>query len=334
MEIIALIVLASLVWPGLLLGAAVMAVIAWLAQGRARALAFAAAVVLGFGALLGGVGRQADDRFARLRGELQAETVIEGITLPAGTQVTWKDLSHTRLDWANTPQPTTILGVSAQGVGREQGDQPRLDDPELDAKRERERDDWLVNLDRAQEIDGWPCASGQGERVRFDSKGALRSCALSRQVEWKGWTLPKDSRIRLLDPGRRLDLYLSRAEAVFAREIGQRLPAFVLLNEDGSLDSVEFNHDASFVVHGTRLQGTVWWCYDAATLGEGRARPPVTVESITFVGMNVGYERVVVRVSDGVVTRKPVTQRVAVRVSDGVVARKPVTKKSGPTCSQ
>ena len=282
------------VWPLLLLGAALMAAIAWATRGPVRALLLAAAVVAGLGALLGGQaaleGYRSDRLFAQLHTTLQAETVIEGFTLPAGTEVTWKDTSHTRLDRAYMHQPTTVLGFSARSVSRV-------------------GDDWLISSMQAQEIDGWPCAR-DGE-VRLDPKGALRSCWLSREVEWKGWTLPKETGIKLRGPGHGINFNLPHGGAVFAREIGRPLDIRrpVSLNEDGSLDSVELSGEP-FVARDTRLRGTVRWHYDAATLGEGRTRPPVAVEGDTHVGLVIGatgdgFGRVVVRLSDGVVTRVP-----------------------------
>ena len=283
-------------WPVFLLFSVIMAIGAWQARGLGRGLAFVGAAVLSIVPIGLGVSEliqawnaaQRRAVVARLHTITQTETVIDGITIPAGTQVTWTDASHTGLYAAFMRQPTTVFGFSTQYIHR---------DEELRRKHE-----WNIVLEQAKEISGWPCAVGD---VRISPEGALRWCKLSRQAEWKGWTLPEKTGIELHGQDGSLKLSLPPRVAVFAREIGQP-PSWwgnVSLNGDGSLDSVMLSGDKPFVACDTPLFDTVRWRYDVTTFGEGRARPPVAVTGRTSAPRG-GHPGVVVHLSDCAVARE------------------------------
>lgn len=281
-------------WPVLLAGAVAMVAAAWFVRGTVlRVLALAAACVLGLGGLAGGMlaadQRRVDARAAaynaRLNERLQAETMIDGVAFPSGTQVLWMEPSHLRLVEARMPRPTDVRGTMA-------------------VYARREFDGWHLETERPQEVDGWPCDKGA---VTLEPNGSLRTCVLSRQAEWNGWTLPARTSITPRHPGDLFSVTLPQDAVVFAREIGRTLPSTPAFNLDGSLHSVMYDNDTPTVVRGVALCCHLRWRYDPATLGMGRDRPPVAVEG-TAVSMREGkvsYDgRVVVRLADGTVTQE------------------------------
>lgn len=297
---------ASWIWPGLLLGAVAVAALAWLAKGLLRGVASIVAVILGFGALSGGMvavqlhrqavtmRAQGQAAAARRHATLETETAIDGVTFPAGANVTWTDASRRWLEKVEASQPMIVLGIPTRSVGRE-------------------RNGWSVEMETEQDVDGWPC----GRSVLVGLDGSLQNCRLVRQVDWKGWPLPQGAGIAPHDPSGEVGIALPRDSGlapVFAPEIGRDLPMgygrTASFNDDGSLASVDLRRDEPFVVRGVPLHGTVRWHYDVATLGEGRARQPVTVEGETRVaggstGTGIRYDRVVVQLQDSAVTREP-----------------------------
>ena len=147
---------------------------------------------------------------------------------------------------------------------------------------------WAVHLTRPQAVDGWTCLP---DLVELTLDGHLRRCALASAHDWNGWPLPP---LTLVTPGEgTLGIVVPPDAPVMAPEIGRPLPATggMTLNADGSLDSVYFDAEAPLLVCGRPLWSTVRWRYDAATLGQGRTRPPAAVTGASLSGNPVEIPR-------------------------------------------
>lgn len=279
-------------WPVFLLGAVAAAGAAVVLRGGRRFLAGLAAVLLGLGPIGAAVveaGRRAEDarfqaEYDRTHTVLTAETTLDGLALPPGTEVTWEDASRARLAFARMPRPADVLGVEAASVGR-QGE-----------------DGWMVHMTGPRVLDGWPC---DGFGVSLGRDGRLRSCLLSRPVEWNGWTLPARTGVTPRPAERKLGLFFAHDATVTYPGIEQPLPQEVSAHDDGSLDGADFLYEP-LVLRGVALERVVEWRYDPATHGMGRDRPPLAVAGTTLVPVESRRDpvRVVVRLPDGAVTRE------------------------------
>lgn len=284
-------------WPVFLLGAIAAAVAAFVLRGGKRLLAGFAAAFLALGPIGAAVvesGRRAEDarfqaEYTRTHTVLTAETTIDGIALPAGTEVTWEDASRARLAAASLPRPADVLGVEADYVGR------------------RGEDGWTVHMTGPRVLDGWPC---DGFSVSLGRDGRLHSCMLSRPVEWNGWTLPAQTGVTPRPAERKLGLFFAYDATVAYPGIERPLPRAqeVSVNDDGSLDAAYFLPEP-LVLRGVALKRVVEWRYDPATYGMGRDRPPVAVTTLVPVEGRQDPVRVVVRLPGGAVTREGARER-------------------------
>ncbi len=298
-----IVLLPAFLWRYTLAVAAALAIIAGVTRGRARFLAALGAILLALPGLAGAayeferkrdMVRIAEAR-ERRRTVLPADAVIEGLRLPAGTALTWRDETHRDLFAARPPGPIPLLGVVTTGV-------------------EAADTGWALETAAPHEVGGWPCDAGV---LTFARDGTLRDCFLSRAVPWRGWHLPVGTRTGLGGDGREYDpppgglaLDLPTGSSLPAPEIGRPLPGNAMLNADGSLASASFPRDPPLLVAGVPLWGEVRWRYDAATLGAGRARRAVAVDGTRVTprsgseGMGEG-ERVRVHLPGGAVERLP-----------------------------
>lgn len=282
----------AIFWPVTLVAAVGLGVLAAASRGRRRALAGLAAFLLALPGLAGAwyavenrrdeARRSAED--ARRQTVLAADTVIEGLPLPARTTVTWREDEHRTFVRADFPRPTEILGVPATSVQRADGG-------------------WSVETTAAREIGGWSCWAGT---LTIALDGSLRSCSLDRPASWRGWTFPVHTHIHPEATGSIIAM-LGGMPGPEAPEIGRRLPDVVAFNPDGSLATGTFDRASPVLVAGVPLWGEVRWRYDPATLGEGRTRPAIAVEGTRSVppdaeGAVDGGQHVAVALPDGRVT--------------------------------
>lgn len=275
-------------WPLALAGAVGAAVAACFARDKARVfcLVLAGALTLPPATVaLDALARWASARrseaaYARLHTVLDRDTTSDGVTLPAGMRVRWRDAAHTRLDEAWAPRPVEVFGVPTRWVGRVSVG--RVNDGASDGE-------WMLKPDGPAAVQGWPCAA---DLVFLRPDGSLVSCTLAEATAWQGWILPAGTSVDP-DPLRgKLGLRFYAGSPV-AREIGRALPRRATLNADGSLDGAEFDDAAPLGVGDVAFTGEVRWRYDPATFGRGRDRPPVAVAGATARG------RVVVSLPDG-----------------------------------
>ena len=294
-----LILLGIEAWPVALVLALSTGVMAVLTRGawRVAALLVTGLLVLDLAAAgLFWVQRSSSDAKAQafeasIHSTLDTVRVIDGVLLPAQTEVTWTDPSHAHLRQASPPQPTNILGVKADWMERE-----------ADGR-------WTVQLTSPQAIDGWTC---QTTGVKLGRDGHLRGCSLSAGRNWNGWPIPAGTLLNLDSPGKTIGMVFPANRPVMAHEIGRPLPATgsMSMNADGSLNRVYFENNAPLVVRGIPLWNTVTWDYAASTFGQGRDRPPIAYNGaipteLTYDGRTIlpGTE-VTIRLSDGALTVK------------------------------
>jgi hypothetical protein len=261
-----LVVLGVELWPvALILGIGALAAAAF-TRGTWRIAASCAAALLVLdvaAAGLIGVVRMRDDANARafdrsLRSTLDTAQVIDGVNLPAASVVTWTDPTHAHVEYASLPQPTDLLGVTADWLHR-------TDDG-----------GWTVRLSAPQAIDGWTC---QPEFVDLGQDGHLRGCTLAAGREWNRWPIPPATLVKLDGPDKAVGMVLPKDAPMMADEIDRPLPATGLMsmNADGSLRAAYFEADAPLVVCGISLWNSVGWEYAAPTFGRGRDRPVMAV---------------------------------------------------------
>ncbi len=220
---------------------------------------------------------------AKIHQVLERDQVIEGLALPAGTALQWRDVDHRQLRMASPPDPVVLFGLHVSWI-------QRTDDGE----------GWDLMLPGPELVEGWRCA---GLGVQVSRTGQLRSCRLAAGRRWRGWPIPDGSLLDLTTADK-VGLALPDGASMAALEIGHAITATgaFSFNADGSLDRFSFPDDDPLVVAGRRLGNTVQWSYDPATLGQGRRRRPVTVRGTLAAADGSGGEDVIIRLSDGRVT--------------------------------
>lgn len=196
---------------------------------------------------------------------LAAPRRVDGLALPAGTAITWRDPAQSQVMEAVLPQPMTLLGLT------------------IDRLQRSVDEGWAVHLAGPQSVDGWTC---QPDLVELAADGALRRCVVASAREWNGWTIPAATLVAPDPTARTVGFVFPTDMPVMAQEIGRNLPATggMSMNADGSLNSVYFDAEAPLVVCGASLWNTVTWTYDTASFGQGRARRPEKVTGAAPAG--------------------------------------------------
>lgn len=203
-------------------------------------------------------------KHARTHTVLDRPLVIDGVLFPAETEIAWEDASHTRMVGARRAVPAEILGVRTSYLRRDS------------------EGGWIISMDGARELDGWPCGEGQ---IQLYAAGRLQDCELSRTTSWRGWTLPVGTSVNPLPSINALRLtllFVSPSDMPLESPLVGKLSWGTILNDDGSPSATGYDREAPLRVAGQELSGDVRWEYDPATLGMGRERPPVTVSGFVY----------------------------------------------------
>ncbi len=293
----AIVFLGMMFWPvTLALGLTFLAA-ALLTRGLVRVCAGVLAIVLAadlvFAARIA-IDHAVEDRKAyafeaRINQTLEHPLVVDGLALPAGTEVQWSNESRRHLRSANLPSPTPLLGLQLSFVSASDDGQG-----------------WDVQMPSPPKIDGWTCDT-KG-LVQVSAQGRLRSCTLATARGWQGWTLPAGSLLELTAPDGEVGLALPMGASLPAPEIGHAIPATgqFRFNADGSLHDVYFDGKDPLVVRGVPLWNEVTWTYDPVTIGQGRRRRPTAVSgavSETTPNRPKGLTGLVsIRTTDGQIT--------------------------------
>src|SRR5947209_6364641 len=143
--------IAVLYWPVLLVAAVVLTGLGILVHGWRRAALFALATIVVLpcvGLLVVEVVSAAQSAaarraFARTHEILTAPLQTQGLSLPAGTAVTWADERHEAIVSLELPGPARLLGTTLTG------------------KLEHVfRQWWSGTVAADSSVDGWPCRAG------------------------------------------------------------------------------------------------------------------------------------------------------------------------------
>lgn len=275
-------------WPFVVAAGLGLAVLAALTRGWVRITALVlllpCTAIACIAAVWGVHGRMQDRETAefeaRIHETLEQDRVVNGLALPAGTEIQWADVDRSQLRYASPPEPIRLFGLRVSWLGR------------ADAGS-----GWDLQFPEPEAVEGWTC-----ERigVRVSDAGRLRSCNLAAGRIWRGWPLPAGSRLDLATPGE-IGLALPMGASLPAPEIGHPLTATggFSLNADGSLNRFYFEDDDPLRVAGMRLWNTVQWTYDPATAGQGRRRRALTVRGSLVSPDGGSAGTVVIRLSDG-----------------------------------
>lgn len=169
----------EMLWPYLLAIAGGAILLARRRNGRRRAawLIFAGFLIadcLVFRVLTGAENRAGEAHAARLRATLSQPAVINGLALPAGTAIVWRDDQMTELRSLTLPSPTPLLGVVLTG--------------ELNLSQKP----WTGTLAADMDISGWRCRAGF---VSFWAANKLFECTLAAARRYHGQTIPAGARI-------------------------------------------------------------------------------------------------------------------------------------------
>ena len=274
-------------WPVTLAAALVSAAVAVMTRGIPRVIA--ALISVAFGGVLViavalGLSRLREAGRMRAYDKAVHETlgsarVVDGLALPAGTDLEWTGVDRVHLRMAGLPRPTCLLGLDVEWIARS-GDGTG----------------WDVQTPKPTVVEGWTCNE---VGVHLSPRGRLRGCRLAGGRLWQGWPIPGDTPLDLSKAG---EVGIALIEsAIPAPEIGRSVPATggMSFNADGSLDQVHFNEDDPLVVRGVRLWNSVTWVYSPASLGRGRRRRPLAVRGATLPPESREVE---VRAADGRVT--------------------------------
>ena len=275
-------------WPYVLAAGLGLAVLAALTRGWLRAIAIILllpcaailCVVIAWDVHARMQSRETDAFEARIHETLEQDRVVNGIALPAGTDIQWADVDRRELRYASPPDPIPLFGLRVTWLGRADSGSG-----------------WDLQLPEPEQIDGWTC---DRIGVRVSETGVLQSCTLAAGRMWHGWPIPTGSLLDLTTSGT-VGLALTGNASMPAPEIGHTLTATggFSLNADGSLARYYFEDADPLLVAGQRLCNTVEWSYDPATLGRGRRRPALTVRGNQILPNGDFGGNVVIRLSDG-----------------------------------
>lgn len=152
-------------------------------SGRRRGawLIFAGLLIadcLVFRVLTGAGNRASEAHAAQMRETLSQPAVIDGLALPAGTAIVWRNDEMTGLQSLTLPGPTPLLGVVLTG--------------ELDLFQTP----WTGTLAADADISGWRCRAGL---ITFWASDKLYQCTLAAARRYRGRTVPAGARVAI-DP--------------------------------------------------------------------------------------------------------------------------------------
>ena len=217
-----------LYWPVLLVAALGLAALGAIVRGWSRVALFGLATVALLPCILllvmdlvAGIDSVSARRaWARTHETLTTHLQIQGLSLPAGTAVTWVDERHKGVASVELPGPTPLLGATLIG---------KLED--LSSRW------WSGTLATDTILDTWPCRAGD---VWLSHEGRLMRCTLAADHEYQGLAVPAASEIALATTGRLTDLRLPDDRTMALPSIGATLPAggSLFLRSDGVIERV------------------------------------------------------------------------------------------------
>jgi hypothetical protein len=205
---------------------------------------------------------------------LTAPRQIEGLDLPAGTAIYWKDDALTDLSTADLPGPTRILGVMLSGhIGHDYDSW------------------WDVTLAEDAVIGGWPCSAGDIELARREP--LLWRCDLSKETPVRAprqagqpaaspLLFPAGTKVSQ-SPGSDIgfELFLPKGKSMKLNEVGVVIPSGidVHLFPNGAIRQLYAGGESLFSIRGIPFVTDIRWIYpeDLPEDSQGSTMAPIAV---------------------------------------------------------
>jgi hypothetical protein len=260
----------ALYWPVSLGIAAVFAGLGAMTHGNIRIALF----VLSFVALLpvlsipvaglvDALERQANRAaWARTHETLTAQRQISGLTIPAGTEVTWTDDARSAVAALALARPAKLLGVTLAGT--------------LENVYARW---WSGTLAGPTEIDDWPCAAGD---VWLSHDAHLMRCVLAADHTYRGLAIPAGTEITIAASHRVGYLQLANDRTMALPPIAAILPAggSLFFGRDGTVERAYAPTGTTIRVAAVELHYDILWIYQQAPAEmapDADLQPPASV---------------------------------------------------------
>jgi len=260
----------ALYWPVSLGIAVVFASFGAMTRGSIRISLF----VLSFVALLpvlsipvaglvGAIEHQANrTASARTHETLTAERQISGLTIPMGTEVTWKDSAHSAVAALVLTRPAKLLGVTLTGP---------LEDVYAGW--------WSGTLAGPTEIDDWPCAAGE---VWLSHDAHLMRCVLAADHADRGLAIPAGTEVAIAASHHVGQLQLANDRTMALPPIAAMLPAggSLFFDRDGRVERAYAPTGTTIRVAALELHHDLLWAYQQALAKmapDADLQPPASV---------------------------------------------------------
>lgn len=201
--------------------------------------------------------------FARTHDTLTAPLQIQGLSLPAGTVVTWSDERHQAISSVDLPGPTPILGATLTGA--------------LENAWNRW---WSGTLAAEATLDGWPCGAGD---VWLSPAGRPMRCTLAGDHQYQGLAIPAGSEVALTDTGQLQDLRLATDRTMALPSIAATLPAggSLFLMPDGGIERAYVPEPEMLRVGDIALRFEIRWLYsDTANSAAAALRGDLAADTV------------------------------------------------------
>jgi hypothetical protein len=200
--------------------------------------------------------------WARTHETLTAEQQISGLTIPAGTEVTWKDDAHRAIAALALDHPAKLLGVTLTGT---------LEN--VDARR------WSGTLAGPTEIDAWPCAAGE---VWLSHDAHLMRCVLAADHTYRGLAIPAGTDITIAASHHVGQLQLANDRTMALPPIAAMLPAggSLFFGRDGAVERAYAPTGTTIRVAAVELHHDILWIYrqaPAEMVPDADLQPPASL---------------------------------------------------------
>ncbi|HEY6254900.1 MAG TPA: hypothetical protein VIY51_03815 [Xanthobacteraceae bacterium] len=173
---------------------------------------------------------------ARLQRTLDRDETVDGLPLPAGSTIGFRDEAHSIVVSIDLPRATDIRGLRVVGT------LTWYDFSQL----------WSGSLAEDQRLDGWPCRAGA---VEFDNQGVVQKCELAAEHELLGLTLPPGTNVSRGTDGKAWDFRLPADAGLAVPLLAATVPPGVTLSvaSNGRLERIASGHGQAIVVRGVPL---------------------------------------------------------------------------------
>jgi hypothetical protein len=252
---VAPLLIGALYWPAFLFGAVVFAALGAFTHRRLSTAMF---VLGGVSALLALCApamtaidviqrRHSHAIWARTHETISTPLDLRGLTIPAGTQVTWADDAHSAVTALMLPGPTHLLGVILSGQLENVYGQW-----------------WAGRLDEPAGIDGWPCAA---DDVWLSHDAHLMRCVLAADRADRGLTIPTGSEVVVVASHHVGEVRLASDRTMALPSIGAVLPVggSLFFDHRGLIERAYVPAGTTMRVGDVELRYDIHWIYPPST---------------------------------------------------------------------